>query len=307
MEVREHWDYDEFPEPAEVPAEAVRIATTGDEDCASYVPDVVYATRDGRELHLQLVLPDNRNSRLAHERGGARALCPCLVYVQGSGWAKQNCYHAVPKVARLASHGIAVAIVEYREAEVATFPAQVMDAQRAMRFLSRHGDAFGIDPERLVIGGCSSGGHTAVFAALLADEKGRPASELPVSGIIDLYGAVSFMRADGYPTTTDSGSPESPEGQLMGGDLRANCELRAKGSAEAYIGEETPLPPVLIAHGTKDRMVSCEVSIDFYRHLRATGHDAELVLLEGADHGGSEFFADPVVSAYERFIRRCVG
>ena len=63
---------------------------------------------------------------------------------------------------------------------------------------------------------------------------------------------------------------------------------------------------MLIVHGTKDRMVNCEVSTDFYDLLRAQGRKAELVLIKGGDHGGSEFYVPEAIDVYEDFIRRCV-
>lgn len=198
-----------------------------------------------------------------------------------------------------------VAVVEYRDSSMACFPAQVHDAQAAVRFVADHAGEFSVDPDKIVIGGSSSGGHTAVLATLLPDENGSPAADLPVRGVLDFYGAVSFLREDGYPTTLDAGSPTSPEGALAGGSLRENPELRHRISVDTYLSSETPTPPVLIVHGTKDRMVNCEVSTDFYDLLRAQGRRAELVLIKGGDHGGSEFYVPEAIDVYEDFIRRC--
>lgn len=304
MEVRD-WTYGEFPDLDRAVEGAVEVATTGDEAGADYVPDVAYARRGGAELHLEVLRPRSRN--------GFPGALPCMAYVQGSAWGPQNMRRDVPQLARLAARGMVVAMVEYRPSSAAPFPAQVADAQEAVRWIASHAGELGADAGRIVLAGNSSGGHTALMAALVDTSSGEPVpapmgtGSVPrVRGIIDLYGAVSLMHPDGFPTTLDHHRPESPEGRLMGGiDLRSDRAACERASVTTYLGPGTSLPPVLIAHGTKDRTVSCELSIELYERLRALGLDAELVLLRGADHGGPEFFSEAMVDAYERFVGRC--
>lgn len=304
MEIKS-WTYDEFPAFAEEVAGARRIATTGDERGVRYLHDVPYAERDGMTLHLQILRPGSRNH--------PDEVCPCVVYVQGSAWGMQDVWGPVPQLARLAARGYVVAIVEYRPAPGAHFPAQVLDALDAIRFMRRNAATYAVDPDRIVVAGSSSGGHTAVFCGIMAGEaleEGEEAGTVAgtsarVSGIIDLYGAVSLMHDDGFPTTVNHHLPSSPEGRLMGADLRAHPELRAQASVTCRITAELAFPPVLIAHGTKDRTVSTRLSVELYEHLRALGKDAELYLLEGADHGGPEFFTESMCDVYDRFMRRC--
>lgn len=309
------WSYSEFPEFERTVEGAETVEPTGHELACRYIPDMPYGKRGGYRRHLQILLPESRADLVTRTDAGNNGLSvsagpavPCLVYVQGSAWRKQVCTRDLTQLARLTERGIAVAIVEYREAELAPFPAQCHDAQAALRFIHRHAKRFGIDPGKLVLGGSSSGGHTAVMAVIVDQENGEPASALPCRGIIDLYGAVSFLHADGYPTTVDGGMPTSPEGMLMGGvNLREHPELCRAASAVPNITAETPLPPMLIAHGTKDRTVNCELSAELFEHLRATGHDAELVLVKGADHGGPDFWIPAMIDRYEAFIRKCVA
>lgn len=304
MEVKA-WSYAEFPAFMDDVDGAVRIPSDGNEPGTRVDPDIVYVTRDGLDRHLQIIYPRNRNIRNASETGTELPLLPCLVYVQGSAWMKQNCSQDIPQLAHLAERGFVVAVVEYRESKLAQFPAQIHDAQQAVRYMRAHAATYRIDPNKIVMAGSSSGGHTAAFATFFPQEDGTPASALELKGLIDLYGAVSLMHTDGYPTTVNGGLPTSPEGMLMGGSLRENEELRRKGTATEYIDAETPLPPALIVHGTKDRTVNCALSVELYERLRATGHEASLVLIEGADHGGPEFFKPELIDIYADFITRC--
>ena len=301
MEVKD-WTYSDFPDyldRAELPAGADVVDTTGNEVGIAYHHDIPYVVRGDVELHLQVLVPSMRNSHLPHN-------VPCLVYVQGSAWKKQYCYREVCQLARLAARGIVIAVVEYRDSSIAFHPAQVHDAQVAVAFMRDHAGEYGIDPDEIVIGGNSSGGHTAVFTPLIAQEDGTPASALGLRGVIDQYGAASLMHTDGYPTTTNGRLPDSPEGMLMGGvNLHEHPELCRSATAVEHIDAALPYPPALIVHGTHDRIVNTSLSVELYEHLRATGHEAELILLRGADHGGSEFWSEKMIDTYERFIRRC--
>ena len=55
-------------------------------------------------------------------------------------------------------------------------------------------------------------------------------------------------------------------------------------------------------HGTKDRTINPRVSVLVYQKLKQYGKDVQLYLLEGADHGGSEFWTDEVQEIIIKFI-----
>lgn len=61
-----------------------------------------------------------------------------MVFVQGSGWFRQNVSAQIPQVSRLAARGYAAAVVEYRHSGIAPFPAQIMDARNVVRFMRTH-------------------------------------------------------------------------------------------------------------------------------------------------------------------------
>ncbi len=310
MEVKD-WSYDEFPEFTREVEGASRVHTSGEEMGVEYLRDVVYASRETGDLHLQVLLPTTRElkaARAAIKSMGAdirAASFPCLVYVQGSAWKKQDCYHDLPQLARLAARGIIVAVVEYRASNEAPFPAQVKDALAAVDYLRANAKRYDVSPKKIVLGGNSSGGHTAMYACVARSADGDLLLPSCVRGVIDWYGAVSLMHEDGYPTTLDTLTAESPEGVLMGGvDLREREDLRRLATVAEHVSADAAFPPALLVHGTKDRTVNCELSAELHEKLRACGHESELVLVEGADHGGCEFFCDELVDVYEGFIRR---
>lgn len=303
MELKQ-WTYEEFP-AFDTPVEgAFVLPTTGDEWRVRYIPNVRYDEVDGTPLTLQILRPFTRNR--------PEPVLPCVVFVQGSGWMKQDVYFQVPALSKLAERGYIVAIVEYRHSGIASFPAPIVDARNAVRFLRSHAGEYGVDPDRMIVAGDSSGGHTAVFAGLRHNddtaENHFPGVSAEVKGIVNYYGSCGFTRPDSNPSTPNHNLPDSPEGLEMGGaNLRERPDLVRALSAECNIAPDTDVAPMLILHGTKDRTVNAWCSVDLYNQLKRCGKDAELFLLDGADHGGGEFWTDGVLDIVQRFIERCLA
>lgn len=296
-----NWTYEDYPEYHTGLKDAAILQTSGDEIFVTYHPDVTYAVMGGHVLKLQIMVPETRNE--------PEKLYPIVLYVQGSHWDKQDVYKSVPELSRLSYRGYVTAIVEYRGYDIAPFPAPLIDARNAVRFMKAHGQEYHGDPKKIILAGNSSGGHTAVYAPIYQgeDDSRYPGISPEVSGIIDFYGSVSVMKDDSNPTTLNHCLPDSPEGMEMGGiNLNEHPELKRKLSVECHISADTDIPPVLILHGTKDRTVNPEGSEILYRQLRKCGKDAEIVFLRGADHGGGEFFSDQVLDLVERFIGKCL-
>ncbi len=310
MEVRKY-TWEEFPEFTEE-IEGVRvIPTSGDERSVHYMHDVEYAEVNGVKLHLQILIPASRNDGFVPFGEKQNFSRPCFVFVQGSGWMKQYVYANLVNLSRLAQRGYVCAIVEYRHSGIAYFPAQACDALNAIRYLRKTHAAWGIDPDRIILAGDSSGGHTAVWGGLLHNDETEqnlfPGISAEVCGIVNYYGSVSVMEPDSNPQTVNHCLPDSPEGRVMGGKnlLENDMELAKVLSAECHIDENTKIAPMLIFHGTKDRTVNCTGSVILYNRLKETGHDVTMYLIQGADHGGPEFWTEEVLDIVEGFMKKC--
>lgn len=300
MEVKA-WTYEEFPDFTEEVEGAVRMKTTGDEMGVYIEHDVQYAEIDGTPLRLQIIYPFTRNE--------PEKVYPCLMLVQGSAWKQQKIYRSIGMYARLASKGFVVAVVEYRHSGIAAFPAPLQDSKNAIRFMRIHAAEYHADPDNIFVGGGSSGGHMAVFCGIVQDGDEMDASLFPgvsarVNGIIDHYGALNGIMEDGFPSELFHHLANSPEGMEMGHvNLREHPELREKMTAECYITPQLDLPPILIVHGTKDRTINTMQSVSLFRKLKECGKEASLYLLEGADHGGGEFWTDELCELAASFMR----
>ena len=90
----------------------------------------------------------------------------------------------------------------------------------------------------------------------------------------------------------------------MGYNIRENMEKAACANAKTYA--EFAYPPMLILHGTKDRTVFCQESVNLYRAVKEAGHQVMLVLVKKADHGGPAFWSDAAFDLYDEFVQKCL-
>lgn len=71
------------------------------------------------------------------------------------------------------SLNIVVVNVDYRLAPEFPFPAGVKDAYDAVRYVHANSEKFGIDPERMAVGGHSAGGNLSTVVCLMAKKSGE--------------------------------------------------------------------------------------------------------------------------------------
>ncbi len=294
------YTYENMPDYSDVIEGAKEICANGDEVNVDYICDVVYEHHLTGDLHLQILQPSVFND--------PDRVFPCVIYVQGSAWKEQKRFRSVSRLGKLAEKGYVVAIVEYRHSGIAHHPAQVIDAKNAIRFMKKHAEEYHADVHRFILMGSSSGGQVACLAGMTAkshllDEPNDASITPEVAGIIDLYGAVDITLSYGFPTTLNHQTAESPEGMLVGYDIREHLEEAKGACAVSYVNED--FPPVLILHGSKDRSVFCEQSAQLYQALKKAGKDAAFYIVRHADHGGGAFWTEEAIQLYHSFIQYC--
>ncbi|MBB4689631.1 alpha/beta hydrolase [Amycolatopsis jiangsuensis] len=262
---------------------------------------VPYAEKDGHPLTLQILLPPTWEEDVPQT-------FPCVVFVPGSAWRKQDLGRVLPALAEFTRRGYVVAVVEYRSSAVAAFPAQVKDAKTAVRFLRGHAAEYHIDTARMAMWGDSSGGHTAVLACLTLNDReysDEPVGdELGLRCVVDYYGPTDISRMNEDPSIQDHVAPDSPEGMLIGGrNVLENPDLVAPTVAVSHLGGEVTPPPMLIVHGSKDRVVPFGQSALLFSALSDAGHPVELYQLRGSDHAGPAFWQPAVLDLVDDFLK----
>ncbi|MFM0186594.1 alpha/beta hydrolase [Paraburkholderia nemoris] len=128
------------------------------------IEDLRVPTRDGATIRARLYQPV--------EPSWAEP-APALVYYHGGGFTVGSVDTHDALCRMLARDGkCTVLSVDYRLAPEYKFPTAVEDAFDALTWLHAHAAEYGIDAERLAVGGDSAGGTLATVCAVLARDSG---------------------------------------------------------------------------------------------------------------------------------------
>ena len=278
------------------------LEATGKEVYSLYKHDVCYVNRDGVERTLQLIVPEMKE--------GVAVKLPALLYVQGSAWMKQDQYKRLGVMARFAQRGFVTAILQYRESEIASFPAPIEDTKTGIRFLRKHAEEYHIDPAQVFLMGDSSGGHTAFLAAFTADEDVMDTDvysgySCKVKALVDFYGVSGVRIKEDFPGQPGQGTPESPEGIYIGRkDIYEHPELSEPLSCVNYVREEVDSPPVLMMHGEADPLVGFNHSVRLFKKLLEEGKDVTFYPMKNAVHGDVAFWTEENMDIVEAFLKK---
>jgi acetyl esterase/lipase len=230
-----------------------------------------------------------------------------IIYIHGSGWHFLDKDKGTrPFFRQLAARGHVVMDIQYRLCPEVDLIGMTSDTRHAIAWLKAHAEDYGLDPDRIVLGGGSAGGHLALLAALtpnnhrLVPEPLQDA-DLSVCGVFSYYGPTDLSAYDAQagrilPTPEDlekSGGPFETlmdglmdnlvhvEGQnieishqemmrnLLGGDPADVPEMVALASPINHISPDCP--PVILFQGQDDALVPAEASRAFYARLRLEG------------------------------------
>ncbi|SMX23069.1 alpha/beta hydrolase [Boseongicola aestuarii] len=109
------------------------------------------------------------------------AASPVLIFIHGGYWRALSRRESAFMANQFVSHGIAVAVVEYTLAPIATLSQIVDQMRRAVEHLIENPDNLPYDPNRIFLAGSSAGAHLAAMS-LRSEIKGA----LLASGLYDL-------------------------------------------------------------------------------------------------------------------------
>lgn len=182
----------------------------------------------------------------------------------------------------LNAQGIAGIVVKYRLpiSKSLTDPKEVplMDAQRAIRLVRQHAEAWNINPAKVGVMGFSAGGHLAsTLSTQYNHEVNR--SKDPIDALsarpdfsVLVYPVISFRDA-----AVHSGSRKNLIGE------NAAQELMDRFSGELNVNAETP--PTFLVHAQDDKGVPIENSLLYYQALHKHGVKASLHIYPTGGHG----------------------
>ena len=235
-----------------------------------------------------------------------------VVYLHGGAW------HLVDKdfgtrtmFRHLTGQGHVVVDVGYHLCPEVDVLGMVGDAKRAVAWMKRNAEQYGVDPARVVLAGGSSGAHIALLAAYTAGHPELTPDDLAsvdtrVRAVVDYYGPTDMLahyaRAEALemrPLVMDGrrglmrrmASATRPPGLPSNRDTMANLLGGQPNEVPRMYTLASPLdhvssasPPTLLFQGEDDFPVPVQGARELYRKLVANGVCAVYVELPQTEH-----------------------
>lgn len=222
-----------------------------------------------------------RNVRIRIQRSDSDGKQPALIYLHGGGWVVFSLdTHDRLMREYAARSGCAVIGIDYSLAPEHPYPAALEDIVSVIDWLVEEGDAHGIDPTRLAIGGDSAGANLSICTALILRDRGSPrilSGMLLNYGVYDWESYASYDRYGGpsYMLTADE-MADFWRAYTTGANREAACYLRPMTS------ELSGLPDAFLC------IAQCDILADenhaMATRLRDAGVQVAVQEYQGATH-----------------------
>ncbi len=246
------------------------------------VTGLVYHTVGDEALHLDLAYPT--------QDPASTNLTVALLYLHGGGFQSGDRSGYASAIRAMARQGVFAASADYRLADGSPgrkFPAAVLDAACAVRWIKAHAAEYRVDPARIGITGGSAGGNLALMVGLapeIADaDPARPHAQFDsrVRAVVNYCGPTDYLRLLESAHTADRLVVLK---YLKGGNV-PTVRASARAASPLYYVDPRD-PPVLTLHGTRDRIVPFASAQSLDRAMRAAGVPHTLIPLPQGDHPG---------------------
>jgi acetyl esterase len=213
---------------------------------------VLYKKTPQEDLYLYVLRPVNKPTKPV----------AAIIYFVGGGWVKGSVEYQLMVSAWWRDQGIIAITADYRvQSRHNTSPLEcIADAKSAVRYVRSHAAELGVDPNKIIVGGGSAGGHIAACTFLDGgDEKGEDLSVSTKPNALVLHNPV---LGEGFRPDFFKEHPEfSPINNVKPG-----------------------WPPTILSHGTKDTTVPYSGAVNFTKKMKKAGNDVQLITVKDAEH-----------------------
>lgn len=198
--------------------------------------DCVYKTISERSLHVDVFFSARGKSK------------PGVILIHGGGWKSGDKKQMWLLAQEIALKGYSCFCVEYRLSDEAKFPQGIFDIKEAIRFVKANARKFNVNPKKIAVLGCSSGGQMATLVGTTNnnsefEEQSILKTDTRIEAIIDMDGVLAFHH------------PQSQESDVaaawLGGKYADMPLVWDKASALTHTGKHTP--PILFIGSDKPR------------------------------------------------------
>ena len=226
-----------------------------------------------------------------------------FIYLHGSGWAALDKDVGTKSFFRhLVAQGHTVMDVAYRLIPEVDIHGMVADAKRAVAWIKAHAEKYGLNPEKIVLGGGSAGAHIALLTGYTPEHPGLTPedlqqTDLSVCGLISYYGptdlVAGYKRYDmkQFPPLHPGIKVEGKESFrnagrldiLLGGHPEEVPEMYELASPTTHVHPGSP--PTLQLMGDKDFLVPIDDIHTLHAKLLESGVPAVKLILPWTQHG----------------------
>jgi acetyl esterase/lipase len=247
--------------------------------------EIVPSTAVVREDHQVPGLDGDPDVRVRHYRPADQSdVLPCLYWIHGGGHVLGQIEQDDPLVDHIVEAvGCSAFSVEWRRPPEHPFPAPMNDCYAGLAWTHKNAAELRIDPQRIAIGGASSGGGSAAGLALLARDRG----ELPVCFQLLVYPMLDDRNVAPASVAITDPKVWNRTSNLIGwrsyvGDV-VGTEAVSPYAAPTRATDLTGLPPAYIPVGDVDLFV--DEDIEYAQRLIQAGVPTELRVYPGGIHG----------------------
>jgi len=237
---------------------SITIPVMNKNEDVDQISDIAYSVANERTLHIDAFISKTKKKN------------PAVVMIHGGGWRSGNKNQMNLLAQEIAAKGYSCFSIEYRLSLEAKYPYGVYDVKNAIKFIKDNAKKFNVDPDKIAVLGCSSGGQMAALIgttngiSALDDPLNKSKSSSKVNVIIDIDGVLAFRH------------PESSEGEMaafwLGGSYEEKPENWKNASALNNTNKHTP--PVLFInssiprfHAGRDDMIAILNQYKIYNEI----------------------------------------
>lgn len=239
-----------------------------------FLHDVEYGHPNGHPLHMEIAIPATRGDTKA---------TPAVLYFHPGGFVQGT--HKKSPIALIAKHGFLGASVEYRFSNEAPFPAQLQDAQLAIRWLRANATKYNVDPSRIAVWGASAGATLSQWLGTfrhsdgIAKAGGYEDLDDSVQAVCSFFGSCDYTLP--YRINKQMPLQKNVE-QLLGCTYKDNPDRFKQCSAITHVRPDDP--PFFIVNGMLDKIVIPEQGMEMNKALAKAGVAHRLILVKNAGH-----------------------
>jgi len=194
--------------------------------------DIVFHEIQGQKIKADLYRPDTQEN------------LPIVIMIHGGAWVSGDKWNVSDHASQMADAGFVVMAINYRLAPKNPWPAQLIDCQAAVQWMSDHHEQWHGNIESVGLWGYSAGAQLALMIAL-ETKTGMPRIQACVAG--------------GPPCDLEFVPPKSQLlSSFLGGSREEYPDRYREASPIHLLSSDDP--PLFIFHGDQDLIVPIENS-----------------------------------------------